>query len=95
MGRQDTRPNLAISLYRIIYAAASVIAYATVPYAEHFFRRIAQGMHDFNGLLPKNENLNKKPVFWVHAVSMGESLGQTAISASCFSRMLRLFTTTH
>ena len=23
-GRQDTRPNLAISLYRIIYAAASL-----------------------------------------------------------------------
>jgi len=98
MERQDTRPKLAISLYRIIYAAASVIAYATVPYAEHFFRRIAQGMHDFNGLLPKNENLNKKPVFWVHAVSMGESLvanGFISELRHAFPECCVAFTTTH
>ncbi|MDD3000994.1 MAG: glycosyltransferase N-terminal domain-containing protein [Candidatus Riflebacteria bacterium] len=98
MERQDTRPNLAISLYRIIYTSASVVAYGAVPYAKYFARRVAEGLNNFNGHLPQNESLNKKPVFWVHAVSMGESLvanGFISELRQAFPKCCVAFTTTH
>lgn len=84
------------AFYRTAFLCATFGARALVTFMpDKLSRRVAQG-HD--ALLGKVEPVSKKPVIWVHGVSMGESLVASAIASELrreYPSHGIVFTTTH
>lgn len=84
------------NFYRTAFLCASIGARAAAAFLpDRVSRRVAQGSA---ALLGHVEPINKKPVIWVHGVSMGESLVASAIAVELRQQYPShgiVFTTTH
>lgn len=91
------RAKAALLFYRGLYATAAPLAFAAAPLMARFSRRVKDGINDYLGNV-ETPKTSRKPVLWVHGVSMGESM-----VALGFAKELRkkypdsslVFTTTH
>ena len=88
------RARVALQTYRLLHGLAFLPAAASLPVLEHYSRRLATGLSDYLGNVPRAE----KPVLWIHGVSMGESMVAAGFAAElrqhCPDYQIA-FTTTH
>ncbi|HPT46590.1 MAG TPA: glycosyltransferase N-terminal domain-containing protein [Candidatus Rifleibacterium sp.] len=88
------RARMALNAYRLLHGLAFIPAAASLPVLEHYSRRLATGLSDYLGNVPRAE----KPTLWIHGVSMGESMVAAGFAAElrrhCPDYQIA-FTTTH
>ena len=92
------RNKFALVMYRFLYGLASATIASYSLFAMRGFRRIKEGFTDYLGLLEPVKSAYGKPVFWVHGVSMGESMvaiGFVEELKNNFKNCRIVFTTTH
>ncbi len=91
------RAKIALYFYRGLYALCMIPAFCIAPILGKFSRRVKEGFNDYFGNV-KSPSIFKKPVLWVHGVSMGESmvaLGFAKELRKTYPESTILFTTTH
>ena len=91
------RAKIALYFYRGLYTLCMVPAFCLAPILGKFSRRVKEGFNDYFGNVKTPSNF-KKPVLWVHGVSMGESmvaLGFAKELRKTYPESTILFTTTH
>lgn len=91
------RAKIALYFYRGLYALCMIPAFCIAPILGKFSRRVKEGFNDYFGNVKSPSNF-KKPVLWVHGVSMGESmvaLGFAKELRKTYPESTILFTTTH
>ena len=91
------RASIALGFYRCLHALCMLPAFCVAPILGKFFRRIEEGFNDYFGNVKIPAEM-KKPVLWVHGVSMGESmvaLGFAKELRKIYPQSTILFTTTH
>ncbi len=89
------RARIALRLYRATMSSASALAELTSPMLKHCSRRVKDGLPHYQGQLPLPL---KKPVLWVHGVSMGESMVAVGFATELRRRFPDyeiVFSTTH
>ena len=67
------RAKIALNFYRSLHTLCLLPAFCLAPILGRFSRRIKEGFNDYFGNVKTPAEM-KKPVFWVHGVSMGESM---------------------
>lgn len=91
------RAKSALYFYRGLHALVSVAAVGLTPVLPRYFLRIKEGFNDYLGNVEKPKQ-QKKPILWVHGVSMGESmvaLGFAKELRKLYPESTLVFTTTH
>ena len=91
------RASIALCIYRGLHALCMLPAFCVAPILGKFFIRIKEGFNDYFGNVKVPAEM-KKPVLWVHGVSMGESmvaLGFAKELRKLYPKSTILFTTTH
>ncbi|MBR4570628.1 MAG: hypothetical protein IKO19_08225 [Candidatus Riflebacteria bacterium] len=91
------RASIALAIYRCLHGLCMLPAFCVAPILGKFFRRIEEGFNDYFGNVKIPAEM-KKPVLWVHGVSMGESmvaLGFAKELRKLYPQSTILFTTTH
>lgn len=89
------RARLELAAYQGLSGAATLLGAPAVPILRHYFARIDEGFCDYLGSVPRPL---RRPVLWVHGVSMGESLVAIAFAAELkkiFPTYGLVFTSTH
>ncbi len=96
--RLDTRSKVALTIYRGIYGLISLLAFVLFFWIKPFSKRLSEGFYDYLGFLSKPERKANQPLYWVHGVSMGESLVAFAFIKRLkekYPNAIIAFTTTH
>jgi len=65
------RAQATLALYRLSFGLAGLTTAAAAPWLGFYSRRVKEGFAHYLGLAPRCRNPR---VFWIHAVSMGESM---------------------
>lgn len=91
------RAKATLGFYRTLHLVASVAAIGITPVLSRYSRRVKEGFNDYLGNV-QCPVAAKKPVLWVHGVSMGESmvaLGFAKELKKLYPESTLVFTTTH
>ncbi|KAF1082790.1 MAG: 3-deoxy-D-manno-octulosonic acid transferase [Candidatus Rifleibacterium amylolyticum] len=89
------RARATLALYRLSFGLAGLTAAAAAPWLGFYSRRVKEGFAHYLGLVPRCRNPR---VFWIHAVSMGESMVAYGFAAGLqreFPDYQMIFTSTH
>lgn len=89
------RAFIALQLYRFAYTLAMVPAVLCLPLLRRYSRRLREGISDYLGFVSP---IAERPSFWVHGVSMGESMVSAGFAVELKKRFPGhqiVFTTTH
>jgi 3-deoxy-D-manno-octulosonic-acid transferase len=89
------RAQAALALYRLTFALTGMAAAVAVPWLGAYSRRVKEGFFNYLGQVPR---CNDQHVFWIHAVSMGESMVACGFAGGLqreFPDSRIVFTSTH
>jgi 3-deoxy-D-manno-octulosonic-acid transferase len=93
--KYSCRARAEMILYQSAFAPVSLISAPAIPVLAKTTERVNKGFNNYLGNLTKPD---KKPVFWVHGVSMGEALvaeGFAKELKASFPDCFLFFTSTH
>lgn len=91
------KARITLFTYRTLHILGLIPALCLAPILGRFSRRIKEGFNDYFGNV-KLPTKTTKPVLWIHAVSMGESMvaiGFAKALRNTYPNCSILFTTTH
>jgi 3-deoxy-D-manno-octulosonic-acid transferase len=98
MAQLDIRTKATLLGYRFLSALVWIFGLSWAVFARGFSRRISEGLLDFLGFLKLPKRAPGQALYWVHGVSMGESMVAFAFIEELrfrYPEALITFTTTH